>query len=118
MTTATATTTAILDRINGINRINGITANDDGNGNCWSAPPAPPAASALPAPDEKPLVAELLKLRSSPDYARLSPSCRQRYDELERALRQRPADAAPTDAGAMAPLLEWLQECGAAPAPR
>lgn len=87
----------------------------DAPGNCWNAPPPPPAA--VPA-DEQQLTAEILKLRSSPEFAGLPLKCRQSYDKLERALRQNTQGALLSDAS-FAPLMEWLEQCGGkAPAPR
>ena len=90
-------------------------ATDDTSGNCWSAPPAPPPLPQVAA-DEKQVVTDLLKLRSSPEYARLPPKCKQSYDQLERALRQNPNGALLGEAS-FEPLLQWLQDCGAHAAP-
>jgi hypothetical protein len=89
--------------------------------NCWYAPPPDMAAAPTrPPPDaeERTAVAELLKLRGTPDYARMSPSCRQGFDKLEQALRRDASGALLTEA-TVEPLMAWLQQCGqAAPAPR
>jgi hypothetical protein len=89
--------------------------------NCWYAPPPDMAAAPTrPPPDaeERAAVAELLKLRGTPDYARMSPSCRQGFDKLEQALRRDASGALLTEA-TVEPLMAWLQQCGqAAPAPR
>jgi len=93
-------------------------ATSDQPANCWNAAPTATsgqgAAEAVPV-EEKQIVADLLKFRSSPDYARLPPKCQQSYDRLERSLRQN-KDSALVGAGALASLMEWLQECGVAPA--
>jgi hypothetical protein len=86
-------------------------------GNCWNAPPQPAAAPAVPA-DEQQLSAEILKLRSSPEFAALPLKCRQSYDKVERALRQN-RDGALLSEASLAPLMEWLDQCGGrASAPR
>jgi hypothetical protein len=61
--------------------------------------------------DEKQLVADLLKLRSSPEFARLPPKCRQIYDKMASSLKQN-TDGALLSEASFAPLMEWLQECG------
>lgn len=83
----------------------------DAPGNCWNAPPQPAAAPAV-AGDERQLTAEILKLRSSPEFAGLSLKCRQSYDKVERALQQN-KDGALLNEASFAPLMEWLQECSA-----
>ena len=93
-------------------------ATADAPANCWSTAPAParPDAAARGAPEAggRALADDLSKLRSSPEFARLSPSCRQRYDALERDLG---GSASPTamNPAALEPLLAWLQDCGAGP---
>jgi hypothetical protein len=89
-------------------------ASTDAPANCWStAPPVRPDAMARSGPEAagRALPDELSKLRSSPEFARLSPSCRQRYDTLEREL------GGGTNPGAINPaaleaVLTWLQDCG------
>jgi hypothetical protein len=82
----------------------------DAPGNCWNAPPQPAAAPAVPV-DEQQLTADILKMRSSPEFASLPLKCRQSYDKVERALRQNKDGALLTEAS-LAPLMEWLQQCG------
>lgn len=90
-------------------------ATADQPANCWNAAPASDPRAAEPvSADEQQLVADLLKIRSSPDYTRLAPKCRQSYDKLERSLRQNQQSALISE-GSFAPLMEWLQECGGAP---
>jgi hypothetical protein len=89
-------------------------ASADAPANCWSAaPPARPDAAARGAPEAgaRALPDELSRLRSSPEFARLSPSCRQRYDALERDLggSANPGAINPTS---LEPVLAWLQDCG------
>jgi Domain of unknown function (DUF4124) len=89
----------------------------DAPGNCWNAPPPAATAPAVPA-DEQQLTAEILKLRSSPEFAGLPLKCRQSYDKVERALRQNKQGALLSEAS-VAPLMEWLEQCGGKePAPR
>jgi hypothetical protein len=81
--------------------------------NCWHVPPPEVAAAPTRPPadaEERAAVAELLKLRNSPEYARLSPSCRRQYDQLEQALRRDGSGALVTEA-TVEPLMAWLQQC-------
>jgi Domain of unknown function (DUF4124) len=94
-------------------------------GNCWSI--SPDAAARAPSPrtgrsaseragplaEEAPrsLAGQLARLRSSPEFARLSAPCRERFDTLERGWRRDGDGAAPSEAALM-PALEWLQSCG------
>lgn len=90
-------------------------ATEEPRGNCWDEPPSAPTRDAHRPPvpaDEKQLVADLLKLRSSPDFARLPPKCRQSYDKVASSLKQN-TDGALLSEASFAPLMEWLQECGA-----
>jgi hypothetical protein len=85
--------------------------------NCWHVPPPDAAAApSRPAADaeERAAVTELLKLRGSPEYARMSMACRQRYDQLEQALRRDGSGALLTEA-TVEPLMAWLQQCGQPP---
>jgi Domain of unknown function (DUF4124) len=89
----------------------------DAPGNCWNAPPQPVAAPAVPV-DEQQLTADILKMRSSPEFAGLSSKCRQSYDKVERALRQNKEGALFSEAS-LAPLMEWMEQCsGKDQAPR
>ena len=81
-------------------------------GNCWNTA-APVAAPPVPA-DERQVAADILKIRSSPEFAGLPLKCRQSYEKLERALQQN-KDGALLSEASFAPLMEWLRECGGAP---
>jgi hypothetical protein len=85
-------------------------------GNCWSTPAPVRDATATRGVTDAGSPAtgdELLKLRSSPEFARLSPSCRQRFDALERD-GGGGATSGAINAASLEPLLAWLQECGMA----
>jgi Domain of unknown function (DUF4124) len=82
----------------------------DAPGNCWNAP-LPAATPPVPV-DERQLAADILKIRSSPEFAGLPLKCRQSYDKVERALQQNKDGALLTEAS-FAPLMEWLDQCGA-----
>lgn len=89
-------------------------ATGEARGNCWDEPPSAltPDAQRPPAPaDEKQLVADLLKLRSNPEFARLPLKCRQSYDKMASSLKQN-TDGALLSEASFAPLMEWLQACG------
>ncbi len=81
----------------------------DAPGNCWNTP-APMAAPPVSG-DERQLAADILKIRSSPEFAGLPLKCRQSYDKFERALQQN-KDGALLSEASFAPLMEWLRECG------
>jgi hypothetical protein len=90
-------------------------ATEERRGNCWSELPSAPTPDAQRPPvpvDEKQIVADLLKLRSNPEFARLPLQCRQSYDKMASCLKQNTDGALPSEAS-FAPLMEWLQECGA-----
>jgi hypothetical protein len=79
-------------------------------GNCWNVPP-PAQAPPVPA-DERQLAADILKMRSRPEFAGLPLKCRQSYHKVERALQQNKEGALLSEAS-LAPLMEWLEQCGA-----
>jgi len=89
-------------------------ASGDAPSNCWSVVPqarADAAARSAPEAAGRPLSDELSKLRSSPEFARLSPSCRQRYEAFERELGGS-ANPGAMNPAALEPVLAWLQDCG------
>jgi Domain of unknown function (DUF4124) len=88
----------------------------DAPGNCWNAPLPAAAAPSAPA-DERQLAADILKMRTGPEFARLPLKCRQRYDKLERALQQN-KDGALFSEASLAPLMEWLEQCGSEAPPK
>jgi hypothetical protein len=81
----------------------------DAPGNCWNTPPQPATAPPVPV-DERQLAADILKIRSSPEFASLPLKCRQSYGKVERAL-QRNKDGALFSEASFAPLMEWLEQC-------
>jgi Domain of unknown function (DUF4124) len=93
---------------------------DDQPGNCWNpaarqvaVPPSGPSAAGAPAvpnADERQLLDELRRIRSSGVYAKLSAQCRGLLDRVERSLRAAPGAQGEND-GFGEPAFDLLLTC-------